>query len=267
MIRHRSWHNGVAIATRTARAASVASLLGLMAIGGLRSAPVHASQASHRPISDFVDAQGTTTMFVPPVPDYVGWSTPEGRAASVDYAGVANKWLMANGLPQGLGTTTDGSITERSLADGRVEVSVLVHTSNALAYVLQCQSVTPLACDFAIDPLLFGHRAQDVALGAATALGESFLHVVFKNPAPGLPLPDLTANSFCIGDNPANCELVSLSFHATANGGLRAGFGVPDGTPGKAIVAQTGVLFRAHFKGATADGFPAEMVELRVVGN
>jgi len=240
----------------------VVLLFGLMIIGGFRPAQVHAIQAVHRPISDFVSAQGTTSFFVPPVPDYIGWSTPEGRAASVDYAGVANNWLITNGLPQGLGTTTDGTINERPLADGRAEVSVLLHTKNALTYVLQCGGG---GCDFANDVVLFGHRAQQVALGADAALGDSFLNVVFKNPAPGLPMPDVVANNFCIGANPADCELVSLSFHANANGALRAAFGVPDGTPGKAIVAQTGILFRAQFKGATGDGFPAELVELRVV--
>jgi hypothetical protein len=244
----------------------VVLLFGLMIISGFRPAQVHAIQVAHRPISDFVSAQGTTSIFIPPVPDYIGWTTPEGRAGSVDYAGVANNWLMANGLPQGLGTTTDGTITERSLADGRAEVSVLLHTKNALTYVFQCNSVSPLSCDFANDVVLFGHRAQQVALGADAALGDSFLNVVFKNPAPGLPMPDVVANNFCIGPNSADCELVSLSIHANANGALRAAFGVPDGTPGKAIVAQTGVLFRAHFKGATGDGFPAELIELRVVG-
>jgi hypothetical protein len=39
----------------------------------------------------------------------------------------------------------------------------------------------------------------------------------------------------------------------------------PDGTPGQCNVIQTG-LFMTHFKGATADGFPAERVDLRQAG-
>jgi hypothetical protein len=224
--------------------------------GPLAVAPVYAVSSVRRPISDFLSAQGTTAIFVPPVPDYVGWFAPNGPSASVDYAGLANQWLKDNGLPSGLGTTTEGTITERPLSDGRAEVSVLLHTKKALTYVIQC-------CDFATDPLLFGHRAQDVATGADAALGESFLHVVFKNTAPGAPLPDLV--TFISGNTAPGQELISISFHAGASGTLRAAFGVPDGTPGKAIVAQTG-LFRTAFKGATADGFPAELVELRVVG-
>src|SRR5262245_31997905 len=29
--------------------------------------------AGSRPLSDFVNAQGTTNVFIPPVPDYIGW--------------------------------------------------------------------------------------------------------------------------------------------------------------------------------------------------
>ena len=44
-----------------------------------------------------------------------------------------------------------------------------------------------------------------------------------------------------------------------------AGYG-PDGTPGRLIISQTG-FFRTTFKGATADAFPAEFVEVRATGN
>ena len=44
-------------------------------------------QAVQRPISDFLDAQGSTNIFVPPVPDYIGWvgalASPPARFASV----------------------------------------------------------------------------------------------------------------------------------------------------------------------------------------
>jgi len=61
-------------------------------------------------------------------------------------------------------------------------------------------------------------------------------------------------------------EVRVISFRATASGPLRANFGVPDGTPGRAVVTQTG-LFMSKWKGATADGFPAERVDLYVLGN
>ena len=49
--------------------------------------------------------------------------------------------------------------------------------------------------------------------------------------------------------------------------GLRAAFGVEDGTRGRATVTETGTLFRTSFGGATGDGFPAERTNLRVTGN
>ena len=43
-----------------------------------------------------------------------------------------------------------------------------------------------------------------------------------------------------------------------------AGYG-PDGTPGRLIISESGFL-RTTFKGATADAFPAEYVEVRAIG-
>jgi hypothetical protein len=42
-------------------------------------------------------------------------------------------------------------------------------------------------------------------------------------------------------------------------------FDVPDGIPGRVEVIQTGLLM-TRFMGATADGFPAERINLMVVG-
>ena len=76
-----------------------------------------------RPISDFLSRQGTfclnapsCTLFRPPVPNYVGLAGREpgepntvyDRFALVDYAGLANAWLVANGHAS-LGTETSGS--------------------------------------------------------------------------------------------------------------------------------------------------------------
>jgi hypothetical protein len=226
--------------------------------------PLQAMQATQRPLSDFISTQGTTNIFVPPVPDFIGWLTAVGIEppyfASVDYAGLANGWLMANGHPS-LGTTFGGSVTERPLPDGRAQVSVNLHTRNALTWVGDLSTG-----DFATGTLLFGNRAQDVLAGAEPALGESHFQAVFRIAAPGAPIPDRVANGFCVGPNPAGCELISLSFRANASGVLHAAFGVAEGTPGRAVVSQTGVLFRGPFKGATADGFPVELIQMHVTG-
>ena len=134
-----------------------------------------------RPIEDFVNAQGTFCiddgsggcfLFVPPVANFFGWDNLQEvppqqgnvqpvRCASVDYAGLANaKIEELSGGSISFDTTTEGTVTERPLRDGRAEVSVRLHTENALTWVTSGGDDD--ACDFATDPLLFGHRVPDV---------------------------------------------------------------------------------------------------------
>ena len=258
---------------RYVKPALIVSLFCLIAFGITQAVPTNAAQAGQRPLSDFLSAQGTVSVFnccVPPVPDYIGWTRPSStppvdqRLALVDYAGVGNAWLVSNGYPS-LGTTISGSITERPLADGRAEVTVILHTTNALAYALPFDLGGPINQN-QLNPLLFGFRPQDLLADPTKqpALGESHLKIVFKNPAPGAPLPDIV-DAFVLGNAAPGQEPISLSFRANATGKLRAASGFPEGTPGRLIVSQTG-LFMTQFKGATADGFPAEIVELRRIG-
>ena len=58
--------------------------------------------------------------------------------------------------------------------------------------------------------------------------------------------------------------MLSIKVHAA--GTLREAFGVQDGTPGRLTCTQTGLFF-TNFQGATADGFPVESIDLRVVGS
>jgi hypothetical protein len=219
-----------------------------------------------RPLTDFLNTQGTTNINVPPVPDYLGWIAPApgvktptdsyvgGNSAACDYAGLANRWLVQRGHPS-LGTSFTGSVTERKLSDGRILVQVELHTTNALTYGLRITA--PDFGDFANDPLIFGARAQDVFYDDATpGIGECHASLAWKQ-SPG-PLVDLTADT--------SYEWVTYSFRAQAKGPLTAlaGYG-PDGTPGHLMVSQTGV-FHAQFRGATADAFPAEFVEVRGTG-
>src|SRR5687767_8006772 len=94
--------------------------------------------ATQRPIADFVNAEGTTGIFVPPVADFIGWGSaaakPPVRFASVDYAELADTYLSGQGLS--LGTRTAGQVTEQELADGRAKVSVVLHTTDALTWVI-----------------------------------------------------------------------------------------------------------------------------------
>ena len=93
-----------------------------------------AAAERQRPISEFVTAQGSTTQFVPPVPDVLGWATFSDDPvlfAWVDYAGVADEFLHG-----ALGTATSGNVIEQPQKDGRAKVHVSLHTRNALAWVI-----------------------------------------------------------------------------------------------------------------------------------
>lgn len=228
--------------------------------------------AKRRPLSDFLNTQGSLNIYIPPVPDYWGWVAPPpgvktpassyvgGNSGSCDYAGLANKWLVVTmGRPDlDLGTSFSGSVTERAMKDGRIMVQVELHTAKALTFGLRVTA--PDFGDFATDPLIFGARAQDVLAGASPGIGECHASFAWKQ-NPG-PLVDFNHT-----EGQPGFELVSLSFRANASGPLTAlaGYG-PAGTPGRLIISQSGFI-RTTFKGATADAFPAEFVEVRATGN
>ena len=250
----------------------------LVAVAGILmavmfSVPVATAQGKtvQRPIQDFLDTQGSfcvddsaggCLLFVPPDPNFLGWNsefdaTPV-RFAGVDYAGLALDDTYALGKePQ-----ITGTVTERPLKDGSAEVTVRLHTQNANVWVIELDASNECATcleQIASKPTLFGHRPAEVRTGASQALGDSFLHVVFINSAPGAPLPDLIA----IMNTPA---IKFVAFHARAHGPLTAEFGVADGTPGRCTITQTG-LFKTKGQGvALEDSFPAEAINLSVVG-
>jgi hypothetical protein len=106
-----------------------------------------------RPFSDFLSAQGTTSLFFPPVPDYIGWgnNNPQTHFALIDYLGLASATLAANGGPS-IATEVSGTVSEHSLSDGRAEVTVVVRTTKALSWVVG------LPGDIFTDP-----RSMDIA--------------------------------------------------------------------------------------------------------
>jgi len=175
----------------------------------------------------------------------------------VDSFGLANAYVEEASLGTvSFEPTMEGSVTERPLADGRAEVIVLLRTKNALCWASDVES-WPW-------PLLFGSQPWAVAEGAAPALGESTLHLVFTNPWPGHPLPDY--NQLVI-EPEAGQQLLSVDFQAKAYGPLHEAFGVAEGTPGRMTVQQVGLLEKGSGKGkAAADGYVVENVKLQAVG-
>lgn len=193
--------------------------------------------AVQRPISEFVDAQ--TSFF--------GWfDRPDEKYFEfVDYTGYFN-----NLYNLGLGTTVNGKITERPLADGTAEVSVEFHTKNALVYVRELNAPFQM---------LLGGTPFQVSVGQEPAIGSTNMKWVFINSAPGDPIPNL--GSF-------GGETIMLSINTTATGYLHEAAGLgPDGSTGKSVMNQVGLQGRGSGKGATEDGYPVEFIKLNKIGN
>lgn len=222
------------------------------------------AQTTKLPISDFLAVQGQTSVYIPPVQDYVGWgqalctsgglscmSPPYaglcfGDAAGVDYAGLADRFIVQQG-GQSSGTEMDGHVLLRQLANNRMEVTVSLHTRNALAFVIApppsklipgTSCAAPSDVDFATWPVALGARANSVPPLAQRALGESFFHITFQNPAGG-PLPDLI-DLF----NNRFSDIEEYSFHAVADGPM------PGGGHGTVTVQQAGKGSRENLQPA-----------------
>lgn len=234
-------------------------LLGIMAASGQGPAsPTHT-----RPIEDFLEAQGAFALNNLPPEDLPkllasGWTDRKTvRFASVDCWGLANKWIEKQS-DISLGTEIEGTIHERPLPDGRAEVTVLLHTRNALVWVAELAPDIPPWGE-----LLFGHFPEEILAGAAPALGESLFKWVFINEAPGAPLPDLLAEVL-VGPT---VETLMISIEAQADGPLSEASGVPEGTPGRAQITQIGRFSAPGLDATLTSGkWPAEHINLQVVG-
>lgn len=209
----------------------------------VRADQVAALGATQRDIMEFVNAQSNVFGWTAPV-------QPTGARGDnlfmlCDYAGIRAKQILAGGGPD-LGTTFSGTVTEQPLSDGTAEVHVVLHTDNAFT----------IGRDLITGVVYFGNAVPQVIAGGDVAIGSCDFDLTFVNSAPGAPLPDLITTPL---------TFKSLMFRGSSTGSLRAAFGVPDGTPGRGHVVQNG-LFNASGNGATADGFPAELITLKVVG-
>ena len=179
-----------------------------------------------RPISDFLEKQGQhlTKGIVPEFMSFTAYYTQDGtnRAVSIDYAGLGarvmrKKTAGAVSLP----TKMDGLIYERPLPDGRAEVTIQLHTRNALTFVIE----EPEADYDAMGQPIFGYRPQDIVkdyeadghLDVTLSVGSCFFHIVLKNTQVGAALPDLVV-FLGVGSPLPGQKLVSLTMFADAHG-------------------------------------------------
>jgi hypothetical protein len=235
------------------------------------------ASAGQRPLSDFTSRQGAwcavftqpggpdcaASYYVDAGPPCVGddrttfsfgqfWYDPSNGL----YAGVDVLGQLDDGS---FGTTVSGSVAENKLRGGLADVKVLVHGSNVLTRVI----------DLATGDLLFGHGYGEVVFdGAEPTLGEAELQLTFTNTAPGASLPDFNQLLSC----PAPGQgLEVTSMRARASGPLRDAFGVPDGTPGRFEMTQTGPIGTAQLvdphSRLAVDAFPAEHIIIRATGH
>ncbi|MGE7390851.1 hypothetical protein ACQKM2_35785 [Streptomyces sp. NPDC004126] len=201
--------------------------------------PAPAAELPQGRFADFLKVQGTFCLpdgaggcayILPGVPNMLYWGdldSPED-CALVDYAGLAAEAVrQQSGGRISLGTSVTGTVSERPRTDGNTDVRIRLHTEKALTYVVK-------DCDLVNGAPLFGRSVAEVLAGTRATLGEARLDLeLINNVPPGGELPDLVQ---LLVDPHLDQVPVRLTFRATAAGPLRAAFGVPDGTPGKATV-------------------------------
>ena len=239
------------------------------------------AQTTQRPLSDFLTTQGsnypTDFKYVPPDPNFLGWGTifPDDanrgwlkKSSVIDFAGVDYAGLATEAYAPGKYPEFSGTITERPLPDGRAEVTIMLHTTGANAWVIELDLNFDLLEQIANKPTLFGHRPRDVANGAGQALADTYLHVKYIGPA-NQPIPDLVRLTDFQNPLP-HYEVTFIQFIVTAKGPLTIAYGVPENTPGKCSIVETG-LFKTSGKVSSKsrvayDIYPVENINLQVVG-
>ena len=190
------------------------------------------SSCEKRPLSDFLDAQGSTVLFFPPVADMLAWTDQVVEYfALVDYAGLADEYVESE-TGSSLGTRMTGRILECATDDGRAKISIVLNTRKALGFAQSVEALANNGFDFLNTPTIFGVKAQDVVdSGDAPALGPASLRATFFIEEPGAPLPDIR---FVFQDNPEEARPLSIDFRSTTIG-YRA-----NGTKARLRVQQVG---------------------------
>jgi hypothetical protein len=218
------------------------SLLILIAAAILPLAASAQSASKMRPLSDFINAQVSTSS----------WDdNAVTKFVFVDMFGTLNKTLQAVGL-YGEGTDETGYCEESPIDAAHTLVHVHVSTSNAIAYAYGPGGTTWLGSNF-----------FEIILGYRATLADSLFDITFINDQPvGGPLPDFS-QLYNFPDPDQRIERVK--FVTQFKGPLRAAFGVSDGTPGMAMTSQDGPL-SAHSGKFTLTYFPAAHLDIKAIG-
>ena len=227
----------------------------------IKTASTADAKTVSRPFSDYLNAQGTTTDVLPPVPDFIGWTDPQTadfsviRWVSVDYNATSAQYLNEN-YGFDIPTTVTGSIKETQTPNG-VWVTIKIHTENALTFSLTSSP----APDFLNDPLDFGYRPHELIANPTLqpALGAITISLTFNNHVAGAPIPDLVD---LLGSR--ILDVKDLSVKSTSTGTFHAASGFPEGAQGTVKNQQRG-LIHLFSKGngvsfPTKDLFPREHI-------
>ncbi len=197
------------------------------------------AQTQRLPISDYLDNQVTSTIWLEPA---------NGNLLFFDAFGVLNE-----NLDLGLGTVFGGRVTRRELNNGFERVTVVLHTKDAL-----CFGFT--GYPGALAPA-FGRNALEVAGGAPASLGDGLIRIEFTLPA-GDPLP-----AFFDMFTPPIITDLALNATIMCHGELRTESGFPPGAEGLAQTTQEGLFITGVPGGCPpeTDGncFPAEKVQFK----
>ncbi len=200
------------------------------------------AQTTQRPIQDWLSPNiGAGDIY---------WFNSADLAAGLIFFDYFGKYNALYSLHEA--TEITGTVTERTLKNGRAAVHVVMHTTNAVTW----------ADSEGFAALIFGHFPAQIKAGADAALGDTLLTVDFENSAPGAPLPSLFALSFVPS---ANYTLDKLALVGNATGTLRAAFGLPDGTPAKAHTTQRGLYDVPGMQVNGHDVFPAETLDIHPI--
>lgn len=225
-------------------------LIGLM-MAFLAVVQVSAAGARQRPFSDWLNVQDTA--FNPNTCagiNLVWFPQDFSRQAYVDLSGKAGNCIQNTKNGPAINTQIDGTVKERDLADGTAEITVNIHFTNSLAFVRDFeQSGAPFIFGYS-RAALFNHPEL------TPGLANGNLVVKFIIAHPGDPLTDLPFTRFTF-----------IRFGANASGPLRAAFGEGEGTSGRMLITQTGVVSVPGQGNGVADGFTAELVNVFKAGN